>query len=78
MNPFVRFMQTPAGRIGRIVAGAAMIAAGLAGPGGALGYFLAGLGTVPLAAGLFDVCLMAPFFKVPWSGAKIRQLDRPE
>lgn len=76
MNPFVRFMQTPAGRIGRIVAGVALIAAGLIGPGGSIGYFLAGLGVIPLAAGLLDVCLMAPFFRVPFSGVKIRAMDR--
>ena len=75
MNPFVRFMQTPAGRYGRIAAGVALIGAGLAGPGGTLGCFIAGVGVVPLAAGLFDICLMAPFFKVPWSGEKIRSMD---
>jgi hypothetical protein len=74
MNPFVRFMQTPAGRISRIVAGLALIAGGLIGFGGSTGYFLAGSGVIPLAAGLLDICLMAPFFRVPWSGAKIRSM----
>ena len=74
MNPFVRFMQTPAGRIGRIVAGVALIAAGLFGVDGSTGYLLAGLGVIPLAAGLLDVCLMAPFFRIPFSGAKIRAM----
>ena len=75
MNPFVRFMQTPAGRIGRIVAGVTLMGAGLIGVGGSGGYLMAILGTVPLAAGLFDICLMAPFFRMPFSGAKIRAMQ---
>lgn len=75
MNPFVRFMQTPAGRIGRIVAGVALIAAGLVWAGGSIGYFLAGMGVIPLASGLLDVCVMAPIFRVPLSGSKIRAMD---
>ena len=74
MNPFVRFMQTPAGRLGRIVVGGALIVAGLLGVSGAAGYFMVVLGAIPLAAGLFDVCLLAPFFRIPFSGARIRSM----
>lgn len=55
-----------------------MIGGGLAGLGGVGGYVLAGLGLVPLAAGAFDFCVLAPIFKVPFSGAKIRELDKAE
>jgi hypothetical protein len=75
MNPFVKFMQTPAGRVGRIVAGLALIGAGVLGVSGAQGYLLAILGLVPLGAGLFDICLLAPFFRIPFSGAKIRAMQ---
>jgi hypothetical protein len=75
VNPFVRFMQTPAGRLGRILAGVALIGGGLVAVAGAGGVFLGILGTVPLAAGLFDFCLMAPIFRVPFSGAKIRAME---
>ena len=78
MNPFVRFMQTPAGRIARIVAGVALIAGGFVGVGGVAGYAIAAVGLIPLGAGVFDMCLLAPFFKVPFSGAKIRELDKAE
>ena len=73
MNPFVAFMQTPAGRVIRIVGGLAMIAGAviIGGPGGTV---LAVLGLVPLSAGLFDFCAMAPIFRVPWSGATIRAM----
>lgn len=74
MNPFTQFMQTPAGRIGRVVAGVVLVGAGLFGVGGAPGYFMAVLGAVPLAAGLFDFCVLAPIFRIPFSGAKIRAM----
>jgi hypothetical protein len=72
MNPFISFMASPAGRLVRIVAGVALIAWGLLGIGGPTGIIVAVVGAVPLLAGLFDVCLLAPFFSCPLSGAKIR------
>lgn len=72
MNPFVNFMASTSGRISRIVAGAALIAWGLLGLTGTTGTVLAIVGIVPLAAGLFDICVLAPLFAVPFSGAKIR------
>ncbi|WP_425358308.1 YgaP-like transmembrane domain [Aeromicrobium marinum] len=55
---FVTFMNSPAGRLLRIVAGVAMIIVGLAAVGGAGGVVLAVVGVVPLLAGLLDVCLV--------------------
>jgi hypothetical protein len=72
MNPFVKFMASPAGRIVRIVAGAALIAWGLLGLGGTTGVIVAVVGAVPLLAGLFDFCVFAPLFGNPLSGKKIR------
>ena len=74
MNPFVRFMQTPAGRVIRVVAGGALIGAGLISVGGVPGVVMAVVGVVPLAAGLFDICVFAPFFRIPFSGARIRAI----
>jgi hypothetical protein len=76
MNPFVVFMQTPPGRAIRIVGGLAMIAGGPVFIGGLPGYALAAGGLVPLSAGLFDFCAMAPIFSVPWSDATIRAMSR--
>jgi hypothetical protein len=73
---FAAFMNSTFGRILRVVAGAAMIAAGLAAVGGPPGIVLAVAGTVPLAAGVFDFCLLAPILSVPWSGAKIRSMTK--
>jgi hypothetical protein len=72
MNPFISFMASPAGRLVRIVAGVALIAWGLLGIGGPTGIIVAMVGAVPLLAGLFDVCLLAPLFSCPLSRAKIR------
>ncbi len=72
MNPFVKFMASPAGRITRIVAGIALIAWGLMGIQGVGGIIVAVVGLVPLLAGLFDFCVFAPLFGAPMSGPKIR------
>lgn len=72
MNPFVKFMASPAGRIVRIVAGIVLIAWGLLSLGGTTGIIVAVVGAVPLFAGLIDVCLFAPLFGNPISGPKIR------
>lgn len=67
---FARFMSGPAGRLARIVAGLVLIVIG-ASIGGA-GWILAVVGLAPLAAGVFNVCLLAPFLGAPFSGAKCR------
>ncbi|MEW6027939.1 MAG: YgaP family membrane protein [Chloroflexota bacterium] len=72
MNPFVKFMASPAGRITRIVAGAALIAWGLLGLDGVTGIVVAVIGALPLVAGLFDFCVFAPLFGASMSGPKIR------
>jgi hypothetical protein len=72
MNPFVKFMASPAGRITRVVAGIALIAWGLLGIHGVGGILMAVVGLVPLLAGLFDFCVFAPLFGAPMSGPKIR------
>ena len=72
MNPFVKFMASPAGRITRIVAGIALIAWGLMGIQGVGGIIVSIVGLVPLVAGLFDFCVFAPLFGAPMSGPKIR------
>jgi len=72
MNPFVKFMASPAGRITRIVAGIVLIVLGLLGMHGVGGLIVAVIGVLPLVAGLFDFCVFAPLFGDPLSGPKIR------
>lgn len=64
---FVQFMGSPAGRVARIVAGAALIAGGIV-IGGPAGWVVSVVGLVPLAAGTGNVCLFAPLFHAPLRG----------
>lgn len=70
---FAEMMATPVGRLARIAAGAALVALGYA-LGGSLGIVLAVVGLVPIAAGLFNVCFIAPLLRVPLRGRKLREL----
>jgi uncharacterized membrane protein HdeD (DUF308 family) len=73
MNPFVKFMASRNGRITRIVAGAVLIILGFfVVTNTTTGIILMVIGLVPLLAGIFDFCLLAPLFGAPLSGAKIR------
>ena len=66
---FVSFMSSSAGRGLRIVAGGALIVAGIA-IGGTGGSILAIVGVVPMTAGAFNVCLFAPLVGLDFSGHK--------
>lgn len=59
----VTWMNGAAGRLARVVAGLVLIGIGLA-AGGMLGVVLAVVGLVPLLAGAFGVCLLAPLMGV--------------
>jgi len=72
MNAFIKFMASPVGRVVRIVVGILLIAIGLWAVKGTAGIILAIIGLVPLAAGVFDFCLIAPLFGAPFSGSKVR------
>ena len=57
---FARFMASPLGRGIRIVAGLVM--------GGGGGIALAVVGLLPLLAGVFNICAIAPLLKAPFRG----------
>jgi len=73
MKAFFTFLASPTGRIVRIVAGLALILVGWLALGGLGGWILAIVGLVPLAAGLFDLCVFAPLFGLPFVGPRLRQ-----
>lgn len=73
---FAKFMNSILGRWTRIVGGAAMIVGGLAAVGGVAGLVIAVLGLIPLAAGAFDICMLAPMIRTPFGGAKVRAILR--
>jgi hypothetical protein len=65
-------MASPAGRLLRIVAGIALVYIGLVTMGGTGGWVVAIVGLVPLLAGLFDFCVLAPIIGAPFKGPDIR------
>jgi hypothetical protein len=73
MNAFFRFIASPAGRVIRVVAGLALILIGWLAVQGIGGWILAIIGLVPLAAGLFDRCVFAPLFGLPFVGPRLRE-----
>jgi hypothetical protein len=68
----VKFMSSGAGRVLRIVLGIVLIAVGLAIVQGTAGIILAVVGLVPVAAGVFDFCLLGALFGVPLKGDAAR------
>ncbi len=73
MNALFRFLASPAGRLVRVVAGIVLIAVGLFLVQGVGGWILAIIGLVPLGAGLFDRCVFAPLFGLPFVGPNLRR-----
>ncbi len=67
-----RIISSVAGRLARIAAGLALIGAGLGRVRGIGGWILAIIGLVPLAAGTFDWCVLAPLFGLPFEGPRLR------
>ncbi len=70
---FALFMASPLGRGLRIVAGLVLLALGVFWIGNLVGWIVAAVGLVPLAAGVFDFCIFAPLFGAPLGGNDIRQ-----
>jgi len=67
---FARFINSTAGRVIRIIAGLAIIGVGYS-MGGTLGTVLMVVGLVPLAAGIFNLCLISALLGGPISGSRI-------
>ncbi|MEU4711048.1 DUF2892 domain-containing protein [Nocardia salmonicida] len=61
-------MRSTVGRLARIAAGIAVIVVGLAVVGGTAGIIVAVIGLVPIAAGVFNFCLLGPVFGVDLHG----------
>jgi hypothetical protein len=74
MKAIFRFLASSAGRLVRAVAGLILIVVGIAVVGGTVGWILAIVGLVPLAAGVFDRCVFAPLFGLPFAGPSLRQM----
>jgi hypothetical protein len=68
---FAQCVNSPTGRILRILVGLGLIGWGYAQPPGATGIILTIVGLVPLAAGAFNLCFISALLGGPISGARI-------
>lgn len=71
---FAKFINSPTGRIARLVVGLALIVWGYTQLNSGTGIVLIIIGLVPLTAGAFDLCLVSALLGGPISGKKVREL----
>jgi len=64
---FAAWMATPAGRLARVVAGAAIVVVGFA-IGGVGGVIIGLVGLVPVAMGVTNRCLIGKIIGAPFKG----------
>jgi hypothetical protein len=69
---FSRFLNSPAGRVFRLVVGAGFLIVGYLYRGHALGVLSMMWSVFPISAGAFDICYLSALLGGPLSGAKIR------
>jgi hypothetical protein len=73
---FSKFLNSPAGRAMRVVAGIGFIVVGYIYRDHALGVISIVWGILPLSAGAFDVCYVSAALGGPLSGKKIRSMGK--
>ena len=69
-----RFLNTPGGRILRVLAGAIFLVVGYLYRDNFLGVLSMLWGIFPLTAGAFDICYISAVLGGPLSGARIREM----
>ncbi len=74
---FSRFINSPAGRVFRLVAGTGFLVVGFVYRAHPLGVLSMAWSVLPLSAGAFDVCWISAALGGPLSGAKIRGQREP-
>jgi hypothetical protein len=74
MKGIVGLLASPAGRVFRAVLGIVLILAGVLAIGGVVGWIIAAIGAVLVAAGVFDFCVLSPLLGLPFSGPTLRHV----
>lgn len=77
-SAFSRFLNSPSGRIFRLLAGAAFLMVGYLYRDHLWGWLCIVWSILPLTAGAFDVCYISAALGGPLMGAKIRQIARKQ
>ena len=70
---FSKFMASGLGRLLRVIAGLVLFYLGFGIMNNTPGYIIGVIGIIPLVAGVFDFCIMAPLFGMPFMGKAIRE-----
>lgn len=73
MDGLFSFLASSAGRLIRALAGLALVLVGLFLVRGTGGWIVAIIGLAPLLAGVFDFCIFAPLFGLPFIGPRLRE-----
>jgi hypothetical protein len=73
---FSKFINSPAGRIFRLVAGIGFLVLGYVYRDHELGVLSMVWGVLPLSAGAFNICYISALLGGPLSGAKIRDMHK--
>lgn len=74
---FSRFLNSPGGRVFRVVAGIGFLVLGLVYRDQLPGILSLVWGVLPLTAGAFDVCYISAALGGPFTGKKIRAQYQP-
>jgi hypothetical protein len=73
---FSRFINSPAGRVFRLVVGTGFLVVGYLFRDYTLGVISMAFSVLPLSAWAFDLCYVSAILGGPLSGAKIRESQR--
>ena len=68
MINLLKYLASGNGRTARFIGGSVISAAGLF-----VSPALIAIGLLPLFTSIFDVCVLAPFLKLPFEGEKLRE-----
>lgn len=73
MDGILGFLASVTGRWVRLIAGLVLVLLGVWLVKGVWSWVLIIVGLVPYAGGVFDVCFIAPLFKLPFQGKALRK-----
>jgi Zn-dependent protease len=76
-NLFTRFMASGYGRLARLALGIALMAIGLTVVPRPAAFVIAALGVVPIAAGVFNLCPVAPLCGGHFLGSRYCAMKKP-